>query len=280
MLSRISPRVKLIVIVLICLAIAGYGALIFSTQTGFRIVRLTPEDTLPTSTRVIAMEFNKTLKDLEQQNPGFVNLEPGTDVSLSIRDKSLVLTLNQQLQQGTELKVMLTDIMAEDGSTLSEELKYSVKFVPYNDLSEEEQRRQADNSIAPLDRHPLLSILPYDAISYRIEYTITDDKKFGTAKDWKAEKDNFKVFIYTFALKDGTDEAYRQKHMVLREDAKAWIKDLGVDPDNDITIVYRPSNEELNGAPAPTEEEFDGDGEAPSDSNPNTTDPYLLDTPQ
>lgn len=281
MLSRISPRVKLLAIVLIILSILGYIALAITSKTSFRLVNVSPKGTLPTSTTAITMEFNKELKPLDQQKPGFLNADPAINLEIAIRDKSLVITLNEPPKENSNFVLKFTDLESEGGDAYSESLTYKVKYVPYNKLSKEEKDRQAQNSVSPLARHPLLSMLPYDAIAYRMFYVL-DQKKFGTAADWKAEKDNFKVYITTFALKDGTQEAYKQKHLNVRELAKQWIRDLGVDPDKDINIIYSPTDEELNGqAPPQTEDDFTGDGEAPAinEGNDTTTEPYLQSLP-
>lgn len=269
-----NPNRKPIIIlaaVVLGVIIAGFAILKINSQTGFRLVSAKPNKVLPTSTDTLSFDFSRTLLPLDQQPDDFITLQPEYKFVPNIRDKTLQIVIEGKQEQNTKFVVTFKDLKAESGETLSQVLNYSVKFVPFNELSKDERNRQVSNVGSPQDRHPLLSQLPYDALSFRVEYTY-DEAKFGTATDWKAEKDNFQVNIATYAYKDGTVEAYIEKHRVLRDDAKNWIRSLGVDPDNDIRINFTPTDEELasgQGGDLPQPEEFTGDGEAPADTYDN-----------
>lgn len=248
--------------ILLVIMLITYGAFKAVSSTQFRLVSAQPSGTLPTSTDTLTFDFNRTLMPLDKQPDDVIKIQPEYKFTTTIRDKSLQIVTEAKQLDGTKFTVTISNLKSEKGETLSKVLEYKVKFVPFNELPKEERSRQVSVVGTPQDRNPLLSKLPYDAISYRVKYTY-DAQKFGTAPDWKAEKDNYEVQVETFALKDGTTEAYIAKHKALREDAKNWIRSLGVDPDKDIRLTFVPTDETLTSGQGPTPDDFTGDGAPP-----------------
>lgn len=280
-----TSRKPLIIVAILCIflviGLISYGAWKAVSSTHFRLVSAQPSGTLPTSTDTLSFDFNRTLLPADKQPSDVIKIQPEYKFTLTIHEKTLQIVTEAKQLQGTKFVVSINGLKAENGETLSKELSYDVKFVPFNELSKAERQRQVSVVGTPQDQNPLLSQLPYDAIAYKVTY-VSDDQKFGTASgDWKAEKNNYEVTVTTFALKDGTNDAFIAKHKALREDAKNWIRSLGVDPDKDIRLKYSPTDEELATGQVQNQDDFTGDGAPPANSyntdTIDTTSPYPAD---
>jgi len=238
------------------------GLLAFRTVSNsqFRIVKTSPSGSvLSTSTSKIVIDFNRQLKDIDQQPDDLIQLEPDLAKDVSINEKTLTITLIERPPREIDFTITIDNLTSTDEDVLSTNIKYAVEYVPFNKLSAEERAKNISSVGTPQDRHPLLGQLPHDEISFRVTY-IANPETFGTADDWRDEKNNFFVTISTFSLKQGVPaEEYKATNISIRNDALDWIRKLGVDPDDDITIIFAPNDDELNGV-----EEFTGDGVEPT----------------
>jgi len=242
-----SKKMKRVVAVIV-IVLLGFVIFTFLQNAKFRITSTTiPGDTLPTSSSEILYTFNRELETLENQKEGFVELSDGVNYEALIEGDQLRIKLSTILSQDTIIDIRIDEIVSTEQETFSKDFNYTVAYVPFSELSKEEQKRQTEDTGQSNNSHPLLSQLPYDEIAFRIEYLI-DEKAYGNERDWRNEKDNYAVVIKTFALSSGVSQKeYREKTLKLREAAKNWIAESDVDPVNDINIIYRPSDNELNG---------------------------------
>ncbi len=208
----------------------------------FRITNITPSGTFASSTNTITVEYSKALRGVADQPEFYVTLSPPLAHTTRIVDNTLDILLEDTPEPNTNLTVAITDIRSDQDEQHSETIEYNVLYIPYNELDAAEKARQTQAVGTVESRNPLLSKLPHDEISYRIEY-YTTSPEFGTAADWKDEKDNYTVTIQTFTPFFGDIESFRRQTEVVRADALEWIKKQDVNPETDIQIEYDPSDE-------------------------------------
>ncbi len=271
-----SKKIKIIAGMLVLILLLFF-ALTARSNSQFRAVTISPSaGTLPTSSDTIVVEFNEKLKNLDEQPEGFISYSPEVRTKVSVNERTLTILLLDRPTTDEEFEVSFNNLMAENGDTLTTTIKYLVKYVPYNRLPEEEQQKQAASIGQPKDDNPLLSILPYDEIAFRVDY-LTEPDTFGTAADWRAERNNYTVTITTYAISSGvSQEAYAKKTIAIRERALEWIRKLGVDPSKDINITYIPNDSILYDIDAPETNEplsdpdfnYDDGGYTPGTEDP------------
>lgn len=267
----LTPMARLVIIG-VPIAIVILLLVIFQTvsRSQFRLVESIPSRTLPTSTNTIVLNFNRELKPTEEQQQNYISFTPDLSSIVTINSKTMLITFVSQPEKDSTFAIELRDLRSTKDESLTTRVEYAVKYIPYGQLSDEERERQSRNVGRPEDRNPLLSKLPHDEISFRISY-ITNPETFGTASDWRAERDNYTVTVSTFVPEPAAkpDDAYTKSTLQIRQRALDWIRKQGVDPDNDINIAFIPGDIDLQGS---GEDEFTGDG-APPESIENADAP-------
>lgn len=254
---------------MILVAIGALVALITVFQiysmNRFQAVSVSPEKTFPSATESITIEFNKDLTPLEDQPQDFAVVEPNLPFVAVINDNVLKIQFGEGNQEdpfigkiydGTEFTLNINSIMSAGGKTTSLVLPYKATIKPVEEVAEE------DKPVGDiLDRHPLLPKLPYDAIAFKVDYYVIS-QDFGLAKSWQEEKINFRVVVTTYVPRDYGEpiSTFKESTERLRNRALEWIKEQGVDPNNDVVVLYEPNDELVDQGL----EEFTGDGIDPA----------------
>lgn len=208
----------------------------------FRVVSITPKGVLPTSTDTISIKFNRDLLSTDKQPNDLVAISPDISFDKEISGKTLTIRLHEQPEKDIKMSIKV-NVISNDDSSISRSYEFTTKYVEFNQLSKNEQELQIADSVIGGDYHPLLSLLPIDNLTYKINF-ILDDK----ADKKNIKSSDFIITIETFATGDNQlSEDYRSKTTELRKQALEWIKnESGVDP-NSIVIDYTPSDDTLSG---------------------------------
>ncbi len=243
-------RIKIIPVVVILFGFLIAAIIItFVRDREFRVTEISPQpSSLPTSSNTVTINTNRSLMPIESQPDGFIQSnQENEDYEVSIFENSVRIDLIKVYDENNSVSFSVINLTSVQSETVSTEINYIVKYVPFNKLDNSEKQRQIDESTVSGDNNPLLSILPYDEIVFRVE-GIIDETTYGSEVDWRDEKDNYVIIVNTFASRSLLpDDEYRRKTLELRQQAKNWMTTLGVDPNVDFNIIYTPSDEELAG---------------------------------
>jgi hypothetical protein len=159
------PAAVILVIILIGLALYYVWK-----SSSLQIVSTTPKNNeITLGTSAIDFNFSKDINEVEFEK----NIEdPNKIISgISLKDtKTLSIKLGE-LSKDTKYSITLKNITSKDGDILKE---YKFDFYPraidFKDLSEEEKRRQIEETDKNTYQDPLENALPYETNNYKITY--------------------------------------------------------------------------------------------------------------
>lgn len=178
-MNQASPfkRKVILLFIIIIAIIASLIALRIVNNMRFRLIDSSPKGVVfPSSTNEIALIFNKALSGVSPSAED-VSINPNMNFNLSTKDKFLKIKFDTQ--PSADFTIEIKNITAKNGQNIDLIKKsYTVKYVPYKDLSDYEKQRQVQASDNYSNDYPIISQLPIYSdrykITYRVPYALPD----------------------------------------------------------------------------------------------------------
>lgn len=162
--------IKKAIVAILALLVAVLAIWTYTNHYIFRIVDITPQNksTIPTSTSVIRISFNKKLKD-GTYDRSLVN-DPGTVVrELTLENNQIFIRLFE-LSPGNEYHFSLADIYSADGKKIPGPVfRFKAVYVPFEGLSRAQQELELQETDRNNKEDPLLKYLPHSTLEYTLE---------------------------------------------------------------------------------------------------------------
>ncbi len=212
-MNKSQKRILIIVSVILVVAIAFYGSVLFSRLGKFKL-------------EIVAAPHDSTLTvDAQPLNEGVIYIAKGMHSFTAERQyfgKVMKKVDTAELEYGQKLFLM--------PSANSEEAKKWLQEHPEAQQEREAAAGAEQEQVTTklLKNYPILSELPRENLHYKIDYSISDDQKV-------------KLLITTYGIINGPSDYpfYLQQTKLYRQEALDFLSDNGVKP-NDLRIEYTP----------------------------------------
>lgn len=196
-------------------------------NTAFRFVSSDPKKTIPYSVTQVTFTFSK---DLDPDTYKNASVSPKIAGRFAVQGKNLVFLPAVALQKG-DITFTFKDITAKNGQKINHlEKTFTVDYVEYQDLSEEEQRRQVIESSGGQDRFDILNgHLPHASYNYTLDYS-------------EPEPSDTHLYLMVDVYgksNDETEQQYIQRMEQARKDMLQYVeKHRGKNTIDDFYFVY------------------------------------------
>lgn len=218
--------------ILIGVGVIIVGLLIYNVAV-FRVFSLSPSpDNMPSSTRLIRIDFTQPVDSIEGVEVANTLIE---DDQIEIKGRSVLISLEgEAFEEGEVTSVRFEKATSKwFGFTISGYLqRFIPKYIPFNELSEEQQQAAIDSSDSAQSNDPFLSNnFPIRTDDYSITAT-KDDTSADISVVIMFAKDIPDYDVSPNAVGVSNEEAER-----LRDEALKKIRELGGTPE-DYSITY------------------------------------------
>lgn len=211
-------RISLFVVV--GLLVAGLVAWQLILFFSFRVVSISPNPRKPvaTSTENFEIKFNKELDagvDYSQQ----VAKNSFLVKSIQVRKKSLLIDL--KTLENKQYSFTLSNVLAKNGQNMSElTIRFKAKYIPYNELSEAEKRRQLEQTDVGAVEDPLDKFLPHGDLGYYLTGAF-----LGEGENYRYTL-HARITLSKSDVNTGRDAAIQTQKQMIQE----YIKSKNIDP--------------------------------------------------
>lgn len=213
----------------ILLILIGYG---IWTLSQFRVVAVAPDPkNLPLGTSTLTIDLSQNLQEISIDK----NISSSDSIinGMYLSKPSQITVQLGQLQENKSYTILLKDLRSTNGQVINEYvIQFSPTYVPFNELSSAEQKRQIEKTDQNVPNDPALSATPHTTEEYRLTST-------QIAKNGKVEVElTLDILIPERQLSNPNDFIRAAKN-----DAFEYLKQNNVNPDN-YKINYIPPEAE------------------------------------
>ena len=162
---------RLLIILTAIISIIGIIAYIWWFNS-FRVTFIDPSP-IPLGTRQTTFYFSKSInRTYDTKN---ITIDPATPGKFTVGENSISFRADNDLQKGN-LRFTFKDLSIQNGPTATLSTIVSVEYVPYNELSKNEQKRQLDQSDSNQSEFPITNgYVPHVSAAWGIEYLLPVD---------------------------------------------------------------------------------------------------------
>jgi hypothetical protein len=209
--------ISLIIIALILVTCLVVGLNVVNTLR-FRVVSSSPKNNIfPSSSSEIVYFFNKDLSD--PSNDTFVtSVTPKINFSSYVDGRAFHIIFYSPRPE--KFSVSINNLKSTTGSTISKlEKQYTVKYVPYKDLTEYEKNKEISKTDPIESAYPITKQLPIYSDYYIIKYQVSE----GALNDLKNPRPLI-LKIKTLGinkLAPATDSYIQKVHQMALDDIRA-----------------------------------------------------------
>lgn len=196
-----------------------------------QVVSTTPKtDEVTVGTSAIDIEFSKEINAVEYEKN---IVDPDKIVTgITMKDQNLVSLKIDNLVLGKKYSIGLKDITAKSGGSIG---KYNLEFTPKNidfaDLSEEEKRRQIDETDKREFEDPLEATLPHETSNYKMTF-ITRDESTDLPATITITMKFFEPGSNALPATPAEKQEYLNNIRKYRTEALEYLKSNGIDINN------------------------------------------------
>lgn len=231
---------KLIILTVILVVVIVASWLVYDSLV-FRLKGTTPKNgsTPPASLQQVEFVFNKKIKDdgVIDRIVLLVNGENPIDIvrgDSRIEDNKIIIEIIR-LNQDVQYEFTVTDITAENGKKIDKvALTFSPTYVPFNELSKEQQAASIADVEDPVTEDPMFAIAPYRTIDYSIDYIELEQTEENPDGEPARPPKNIQIHVF-MSNADYSDE--KKVVSERRQQAINYLRSKGIDTDN-YTITY------------------------------------------
>lgn len=165
---RMNSKYIMVIILLLVFTSVIFSLWYFS----FRLKTISPGDEVPMSVTQIEFVFTR---DLSTDTLTGITKTPEANMAITIESNKIIFRPLDSLSQGS-LTITVPNVIARNGEILGEVKKtFVVKYIPYNELSKDEQKRQVNQSDGGQGRFEIINgTLPHAAYNYTADFIYPD----------------------------------------------------------------------------------------------------------
>lgn len=188
----------------------------------FHITKVDPGNSrLPTSQNILEISFNKQLAQ-NQKATDKLSVLPAVPFDASINDKTLRINLRQTYVKDTRVEIRINNLVADNGDTFSKTLYFDVEYVPFGNLSEDQQEQQIKESDGFESSYPLIRKLPLITKDYEIDFRLPSNNQTKVPIVITTT-----TIVTSNPLADQSSPEYLELLRITRRDAISWLKQSG-----------------------------------------------------
>lgn len=248
--SRIILIKRLLLVVLL-LAVVGLAVLLIGSKS--EGVEYSPSSSNNRAGPIVI----KARSDIDPKAGSF-SLDPAAPGDIQVVDNYIIFwpLSGEGFAEGSSYRATFKGYKLKGGSKLDvPNIRFKVdRNASYTALQQEAMSKYGSYMDTP---NPFLAKLPYTkTYRYRVTYVINELREnegkstreiLGDERNWREKKKNYTVLVETLVVQGNGDslQTYLQDVAAARNEALAWIKSQGVDPDQDILYAFIPTDEQL-----------------------------------
>lgn len=209
---------RTILLIGLSLLIVGIGVAIFFANSGFRVIKQDPTGKVALSSTLLRFTLSDT-----PTNPDDVKLSinPVVEGSLKLEGNIVSFEPEAAFKERTTYALTVENVLLKDDTSMHKTRHmFQAKYIPYDQLSKEEQDRLRAKTNPHYKTFPVTQHLPKVTAAYKIEYTLPE-----------GESTKLTIIITPLIQQrtSETDQEHQQNLLDIKAQAEQYFTDKGYD---------------------------------------------------